>query len=82
VKIRKQGRTLEGRLTVATVSAENALAVFDTVADQLEAAAEAAKEVGDAAEVERLAAQAVRDEADRKRVAYTAKASKLRDLLQ
>ena len=82
MKIRKSGKTLEGKLTVVTVTAENALAVFDSVADQLEAAAEAAKGVGDEAEVRRLEAQAVRDEADRKRVAYAAKANKLRELLQ
>ena len=78
----RKKQTLEGRLTVADGKAQSALSVFEAAALELDVAAEALVEVGDAAEVERMRAQAVRDEADRKRVAYVAKASKIRELFQ
>lgn len=78
----RKKQTLEGRLNVADSKAQSALGVFEAAALELDAAAEALVEVGDAAEVERMRAQAVRDEADRKRVAYVAKASKIRELFQ
>lgn len=81
MKIGKK-RTLEGLLTVADTRAQGALSVFEAAAVELEVAAEALREVGDEAEVERLRAQEVRDEADRKRVAYVAKAGKIRELFQ
>jgi hypothetical protein len=81
VSIRKK-LTLEGRLNVAETQAQSALGVFEVAAQRLDAAAEALTEVGDAAEVERMRAQQVRDEADKKRVAYVAKASKIRELFQ
>lgn len=78
----RKNKTLEGQLTVADAKAQSALSVFEAAALELDVAAEALVEVGDAAEVERMRAQAVRDEADRKRVAYVAKASKIRELFQ
>lgn len=78
----RKNKTLEGRLTVAQTRAQGALDVFEGLAQQLEAAADELVEVGDAAEVERLRAQEVRDTAERQRVAYTAKASKIRELFQ
>lgn len=81
MKIGKK-RTLEGLLNVADTKAQSALSVFEAAAQELDAAADQLAEVGNEAEVERLRAQEVRDEADRKRVAYVAKAGKIRELFQ
>lgn len=80
--MRSKTKTLDGRLEVAQTKAQGALDVFEVAAQKLEAAADELKTVGDAAEVERLRAQEVRDRADQQRVAYSAKASKIRELFQ
>lgn len=78
----KKNRSLEERLTTASLEVESALEVFNVLADHLEGAADTASEVVEEAEAEVLRLRNVRDTAFRRQAEYHAKADKLRELFQ